>query len=345
MDHYTLPLERQQAENYNLKRSHRWPWFKQDAAEFLLQTHHLSLAACGAHGRIHAQLWRRPDGTLPADDQTLAHAALCTVQEWQAVKDEVLPLFEQEDGKIWDAELENQRLETESFLENRRKAGRASAAKRAEKSKESNTRSTPVQHVFNKKRREEERREDTKKEKNTPPEVALPAWIQPEIWNAFTEVRKKIRAPLTPKAASLIIRELETFRGQGHDPNKLLERSIMNGWRGVFVKDDGNNGNGAARPAGVSMSEKVEAAKRKLWEEGYTLECTLDIQRLKTHLFQSMREADWTAKIKPLWPGCANATGELVCFCPVGIAIDAAALEMASKELNLKYTKVEVRPI
>ena len=64
----------------------------------------------------------------------------------------------------------------------------------------------------------------------------LPAWIDPEAWADFVEMRKamKSRAPWTPGAQKLIVRELAKLLDQGFDPNESLRQSVMQGWRGVF---------------------------------------------------------------------------------------------------------------
>ena len=70
--------------------------------------------------------------------------------------------------------------------------------------------------------------------------IPLPAWIDPEAWAAFMEVRVKIKAPLTDYAAKLILRDLMRLKASGEDPQACLDQSIMLGWRGVFkVRDIG----------------------------------------------------------------------------------------------------------
>ena len=65
-------------------------------------------------------------------------------------------------------------------------------------------------------------------------------WIEPDTWAAFVEMRKKLKAPLTPYAEKLVIRELVKLKTAGHDPQACLDQSIMNSWRDVFpVRDKG----------------------------------------------------------------------------------------------------------
>ena len=70
--------------------------------------------------------------------------------------------------------------------------------------------------------------------------AAMLEWIDPESWGAFCDMRKRIKAPLTPSAEKLIVRELVKLKAAGHDPQACIDQSIMLGWRDVFpVRDKG----------------------------------------------------------------------------------------------------------
>jgi phage replication O-like protein O len=70
----------------------------------------------------------------------------------------------------------------------------------------------------------------------------LPPDIEQDTWDAFIEMRKTMKAPLTEHAKELIITKLNVI---GQDKNKVLNQSIENGWKGIFpLKNEigGNNG-------------------------------------------------------------------------------------------------------
>jgi hypothetical protein len=71
----------------------------------------------------------------------------------------------------------------------------------------------------------------------------LPVWLPEATWIAFAAHRKSLRAPLTKHASDLIFKKLDAFRQSGADPQKVLEQSIENGWRGIFQISRGKNGN------------------------------------------------------------------------------------------------------
>ena len=63
----------------------------------------------------------------------------------------------------------------------------------------------------------------------------IPSWLDHESWAGFVEMRKSIpKIPFTARAQTLILKELQSLKDQGYDPNKCLDQSTMNGWRGVF---------------------------------------------------------------------------------------------------------------
>lgn len=63
---------------------------------------------------------------------------------------------------------------------------------------------------------------------------AVPAWLPAESWAAWERFRKAGKAPWTPDAAALSLRNLEALRAQGQDPVAIIEQSIQRGWTGLF---------------------------------------------------------------------------------------------------------------
>jgi len=78
----------------------------------------------------------------------------------------------------------------------------------------------------------------------------LPEWLNKETWDAFVEMRRGKKSLPTERAKSLLIKELERLKLAGDDPNAVLDRSIMNSWKGVFPldKQGGRNGTNQRNP-------------------------------------------------------------------------------------------------
>lgn len=58
----------------------------------------------------------------------------------------------------------------------------------------------------------------------------LPDWVPLGPWEAFAEVRRRKRQPLTVAAIRLLVERLGEFRRQGLDPADVLNHSVENGW-------------------------------------------------------------------------------------------------------------------
>lgn len=80
-----------------------------------------------------------------------------------------------------------------------------------------------------------------------------PDILPQEAWESFVAHRKAKRAPLTTKAISLIGKTLMQAKFLGFDPAELLNRSVMNGWTGVFIPQTQAN-----RPASTKAQQNDE---------------------------------------------------------------------------------------
>jgi hypothetical protein len=90
--------------------------------------------------------------------------------------------------------------------------------------------------------------------------IELPEWIKKETWDAFREMRQRKKAPLTNRAVSLIINELEKLKAQGESPEDVLNQSIMKSYTGVFPVSRGG-GNGRTT---TNFSDKRESVQTKI---------------------------------------------------------------------------------
>lgn len=65
------------------------------------------------------------------------------------------------------------------------------------------------------------------------------SWLPEKTWDAFLEMRKKQRKAPTPHAKDLLLARLDKLRLEGHDPQAVLEQSIVKSWLDVFpIKQD-----------------------------------------------------------------------------------------------------------
>jgi uncharacterized protein YdaU (DUF1376 family) len=143
-----------------------------------------------------------------------------------------------EDGTHWiNNRCEEGIAEYYDFINSKKRAGKASAEKRALKNssttddQESNTCSTDVQPTTN-----HYPLTTNHKQKKGATEVAvcLPDWMPLETWDAFLKMRKRIKKPATDYAIKLLINKLDKFRLAGQDVQAILERSITSGWQDLY---------------------------------------------------------------------------------------------------------------
>lgn len=64
--------------------------------------------------------------------------------------------------------------------------------------------------------------------------VEIPDWMPVQQWEAFLEMRQRIRKPATAYAQKMLISKLSELKDQGHHPAAVLGQSIMNSWQGIF---------------------------------------------------------------------------------------------------------------
>ena len=79
--------------------------------------------------------------------------------------------------------------------------------------------------------------------KKTTKSIVFPVWLDQKLWADFKEMRKIIKAPMTTRAEELAFKRIEKLNSNGTDPNKIIEQSLINGWKGFFpIKDDFKGG-------------------------------------------------------------------------------------------------------
>lgn len=67
--------------------------------------------------------------------------------------------------------------------------------------------------------------------------------VPADAWRDFKAHRIKIKAPMSKRAEELMLAKLERLWMAGHNPVKVMERSILKGWRDVFELKGDDNGN------------------------------------------------------------------------------------------------------
>ena len=89
--------------------------------------------------------------------------------------------------------------------------------------------------------------------------VLLPTWVDAELWLAYEAMRKGMRRPIkSALARKLLLEDLKKLREAGHDPKRVLEESIKNGWQGLFPLKTGESYGAKWQHRGVSAEERQQ---------------------------------------------------------------------------------------
>ncbi|MBW7475924.1 hypothetical protein K0T92_14355 [Paenibacillus oenotherae] len=82
-----------------------------------------------------------------------------------------------------------------------------------------------------------------------------------ESLESFIEFRKKIKKPMTEKAVTLLMGNLDKLASNDEDKVAILEQSILNGWQGVFALKGDTNQNRSRNQNGYSNKPQIQIVK------------------------------------------------------------------------------------
>lgn len=92
------------------------------------------------------------------------------------------------------------------------------------------------------------------------PGEGYPEWLPLDAWNAFLDMRKKIKKPATDYAQKLLLKKLAAFYANDLDPSVILNQSIVNGWQDLYAPKEAGRGFGydvaPGRPGRAPVAEQ-----------------------------------------------------------------------------------------
>lgn len=158
------------------------------------------------------------------------------------------PDFRGNERFIWPvAKLQIDRMAAE--CEGRAKTSRENGSKGGRPKKTQGNPKNPLGFSKTQKSQDKDKdKENIPSGNNTPPtpprgRVDVPEALM-ENWNGFCEMRKKIKKPLTDRAAKMILNELERLApGDNHTKGLILDQSVKRCWQDVYpLKGDKSAG-------------------------------------------------------------------------------------------------------
>lgn len=99
------------------------PYMKLYVADYLGDTHHLSMSEHGAYLLLLMSMWRA-GGVLPAADANLAKLAKCSPDQWGEIRDVVLPFFQRSRGRLTHKRIALEMAKYENTSGKRSEAGK-----------------------------------------------------------------------------------------------------------------------------------------------------------------------------------------------------------------------------
>jgi len=117
-------------------------WMPLYVSDYLKDTMHLSTVEHGAYFLLIMHAWTH-EGALPLDETRLARIAGLNAKEWKAARGVILEFFTKTATAFRHARIDREIGKAEAMVEQRRSAGKASAAARKAQ-REGNDRSTTV---------------------------------------------------------------------------------------------------------------------------------------------------------------------------------------------------------
>lgn len=196
-----------------------------------------------------ASAWQTDDCSIPSDDLDLASLSGLGDDLWNQYKPRILRKFTcRSDGRLFNDVEFVEWLEAKRIFEARSAAARKTTETRSPSQKPTVTVDKPDGHRTPTARRPSRSADTitgtgtttettTEKQKQKPAASAaceLPPWVDCEAWAAYEEMRKKKRAPMTPKARDLVLKTLAGFEAKGMSSTESLNQSVRSNWTDVY---------------------------------------------------------------------------------------------------------------
>jgi len=232
-------------------------------ADYVADTGHLTLAQHGAYLLLMAHYYRthRP---LSANASVLHRVCRCTTDADKSAVEEVLAEFFTLDGDVYRQHRIDRELAKAVDISEKRRA--AANAKQQKSRASAVAHAQQIQVQMHTQSQSQSQSQETRTELKACSGAGAPEppeWIPTEPWAGFVEMRKKTREPLTDRAITLIVKQLEKLRAEGHEVAEVLDQSTRNNWKDVYPlkgNHSNENGNRAERRRAANLNA-LEAAK------------------------------------------------------------------------------------
>lgn len=218
-------------------------WMPFYVADYLADTMHLSAAEHGAYLMLILHYWR--NGPIPNDPERLANISRLG-NAWSNASSTLLAFFEQRDGMLIHHRIDQEKADAEGNKERNKARAQAAAAKRWAGNASSNAHSnaeavldecpspSPSQLTSKTKPKAPNGAARAKPARFDPASIDLPSCIPADAWASWIAYRRKRKLTTAEETVTAQAAKLAEWHRSGHDPTKIIEASITNGWQGLF---------------------------------------------------------------------------------------------------------------
>lgn len=244
--------------------------------DFEAATAHLTIEEDGAYNRLLRLCWRTSGCSIPDDDEWIRRRVRVSQQDYERL---FLPIIDEffirSRGRVYQKRQREIFEEVSGRVQKRKQAGKKGGLAKAAKTKEnhsSNATDLPVAKrkqnstvaLASKTKTKTKTKEPPNPQggsdlfgENSKPQKATPVQIlsdvlPPEVAQDLVDHRKQIKKPISELAAKKMVNELRRFR----DPIASVNKSIVNGWQGVFDTDPASNGAPSIGSDGLSAVQR-----------------------------------------------------------------------------------------
>jgi uncharacterized protein YdaU (DUF1376 family) len=211
-------------------------YYPHHIGDYLRDTAHLSPLEDGIYRRM-LDVYYASEKPLPLETQWVSRLVRATTEEERNAVDEILRQFFDKHPEGWrnkraDHEIMVAAKKAKVARQNGKLGGRPRTQRVISGLAKPKLAGNPTQSSQNQNQNQNQKKKTSA--------IALPSWVPEDAWKAWLEVRPKVKAPNTPRALALALRDLERLRDSGNDPRAVLEAATVKGWRGLFpVKQEG----------------------------------------------------------------------------------------------------------
>nr|WP_315528264.1 YdaU family protein [uncultured Achromobacter sp.] len=223
-------------------------YYPHHIGDFNSATRHLTRTERSVY-RDLIELYYDTEAALSSDFDKLCRLVLARSDEERTAVEQVLNEFFTKSEQGWShSRCDSEIAKYHGNKEAKSAAGKASAAKRAQKAQQpSNETPTDAQQPLNGcATNQEPITNNQEPDKELPPSprkrgngfdasgIDLPDWLDREDWQGWVADRKARKKPVTQEAAKLQLKQLADFRAEGHQPGAVIANRIASGYQGLY---------------------------------------------------------------------------------------------------------------